>query len=45
MTLRSYAKMHKITLKDKNGVAKPLKALGDEVRKHIIATGENEFEF
>lgn len=43
MTLRTYAKKHKIALKDGKGLPKKLQSVGDEVRKHIIAAGDNDF--
>ena len=46
MTLRAYAKQHKIpvtvTVEDRR-VSKTLETLGDEVKKHIIASSSNEF--
>ena len=46
MTLRAYAKQHKIatTIKiDDRKVEKTLVSLGEEVRKHIVASDTNEF--
>lgn len=44
LTLRTYAKKHKIALKDGNGLPKKLQSVGDAVRKHIIASSSNDFE-
>lgn len=44
MTLRTYARKHKIGLKDDSGTPKQLQAVGDDVRKHIIASSDNDFE-
>jgi hypothetical protein len=46
LTLRAYAKQHKIpgtVMVDDRRVNKSLETLGDEVKKHIIASSSNEF--